>query len=147
MTRHFCASVFIINPVTKKILLVHHKKFNKWVQPGGHIEENETIEQCIIREVKEETGLDLLDYKLCGEVLFDIDGFIEIMYVFTSTNFKGELIECNEGTLECINKSEIKKLNLWEGDLIIFDKMTIDKYFKLKMIYRNNHLLSYEEYL
>lgn len=136
-----------------KYLMLHRNKKekdlnkDKWIGVGGHIEENETIEQCIIREVKEETGLDLLDYKLCGEVLFDIDGFIEIMYVFTSTNFKGELIECNEGTLEWINKSEIKKLNLWEGDLIIFDKMTIDKYFKLKMIYRNNHLLSYEEYL
>ena len=136
-----------------KYLMLHRNKKekdlnkDKWIGVGGHIEENETIEQCIIREVKEETGLDLLDYKLCGEVLFDIDGFIEIMYVFTSTNFKGELIECNEGTLEWINKSEIKKLNLWEGDLIIFDKMTIDKYFKLKMIYRNDHLLSYEEYL
>ena len=135
-----------------KYLMLHRNKKekdlnkDKWIGVGGHIEENETIEQCIIREVKEETGLDLLDYKLCGEVLFDIDGFIEIMYVFTSNNFKGELIECNEGTLEWINKSEIKKLNLWEGDLIIFDKMTIDKYFKLKMISRNDQLLSFEEY-
>lgn len=135
-----------------KYLMLHRNKKekdlnkDKWIGVGGHIEENETIEQCIIREVKEETGLDLLDYKLCGEVLFDIDGFIEIMYVFTSTNFKGELIECNEGTLEWINKSEIKKLNLWEGDLIIFDRMAIDKYFKLKMIYRNDQLLSFEEY-
>lgn len=135
-----------------KYLMLHRNKKekdlnkDKWIGVGGHIEENETIEQCIIREVKEETGLDLLDYKLCGEVLFDIDGFIEIMYVFTSNNFKGELIECNEGTLEWINKSEIKKLNLWEGDLIIFDRMAIDKYFKLKMIYRNDQLLSFEEY-
>ena len=135
-----------------KYLMLHRNKKekdlnkDKWIGVGGHIEENETIEQCIIREVKEETGLDLLDYKLCGEVLFDIDGFIEIMYVFTSNNFKGELIECNEGTLEWINKSEIKKLNLWEGDLIIFDRMAIDKYFKLTMIYRNDQLLSFEEY-
>ena len=119
---------------------------DKWIGVGGHIEENETNDECIVREVKEETGLDLIDFKLCGEVLFDIDGFIELMYVYTSSNFKGKLIECNEGTLEWINKSEIKKLNLWEGDLIIFDRMAIDKYFKLKMIYRNDQLLSFEEY-
>ncbi len=62
--RHFCASVFVIDRNKKKILLVKHKKFNKWVQPGGHIEENETPEETAIREVYEETGLRV---KLLGE--------------------------------------------------------------------------------
>jgi 8-oxo-dGTP pyrophosphatase MutT (NUDIX family) len=57
MIRHFCASVFVIDPLTKKILLVKHPKFNKWVQPGGHIEENETPEETALREVYEETGI------------------------------------------------------------------------------------------
>lgn len=57
MKRHFCASVIIINPENKKILLVKHKKFNKWVQPGGHLEENETPEEGALREAYEETGL------------------------------------------------------------------------------------------
>ena len=64
--RHFCASVFVIDRNKKKILLVKHKKFNKWVQPGGHIEENETPEETAIREVYEETGLRV---KLLGEHL------------------------------------------------------------------------------
>lgn len=62
--RHFCASVFVIDKSSKKILLVKHKKFNKWVQPGGHIEEDETPEEAAVREVYEETGLKI---KLLGE--------------------------------------------------------------------------------
>ena len=57
--KHFCASAFVIDPLTKKVLLVHHKKFNKWNQPGGHIEDNETPEETAIREVYEETGLNV----------------------------------------------------------------------------------------
>ena len=55
--RHFCASTYVINPDNKKVLLVTHKDFNKWLQPGGHIEENETPEEAAIREVYEETGI------------------------------------------------------------------------------------------
>lgn len=55
--RHFCASTYVINPENKKVLLVKHKDFNKWLQPGGHIEENETPEEAAIREVYEETGI------------------------------------------------------------------------------------------
>ena len=57
MKRHFCASIFVIDPETKKILLVLHKKWNRWTQPGGHIEDNETPEETALREVYEETGV------------------------------------------------------------------------------------------
>ncbi len=119
---------------------------DKWIGVGGHIENNETNDECIVREVKEETGLDLLDFNLKGEVIFDIDGYLEIMYVYTSSNFKGEIKECNEGTLEWIDKNKVKFLNIWEGDLIIFEKMKEDLYFKLKMIYKNDKLINVEEY-
>lgn len=55
--KHYCASAFIVDLENKKLLLVHHKDLNKWVQPGGHIEDNETPEDAAIREVFEETGL------------------------------------------------------------------------------------------
>ena len=55
--KHFCASAFVINPNDKKILLVKHSDYDKWLQPGGHIEENETPEEAAIREVYEETGV------------------------------------------------------------------------------------------
>ncbi len=58
--KHFCASVWIVTKNTpKKILLVHHKKFNKWIQPGGHIEKFENPVTTAVREVKEETGIDI----------------------------------------------------------------------------------------
>ena len=62
--KHFCASAFIINPLNKKILLVKHSDYDKWLQPGGHIEENETPEEAAVREVYEETGLKIV---LLGE--------------------------------------------------------------------------------
>lgn len=64
MKRHFCASTFIIDPYTKKILLVKHKKNRRWTQPGGHMEENETPEETALREAYEETGLHV---RLLGE--------------------------------------------------------------------------------
>lgn len=64
MIRHFCASAFVIDPITKKILLIKHRKNRRWTQPGGHIEGNETPEEAAVREVYEETGLRV---RLLGE--------------------------------------------------------------------------------
>ena len=73
MKREFCASVFVVNPIDKKILLCHHKKFNRWVQPGGHIEADETPEETALRETYEETGVRV---KLLGERFPREDDFI-----------------------------------------------------------------------
>ena len=73
MKRHFCASAFVIDPYTKKILLIKHKKNGKWTQPGGHIEGNETPEEAALREVYEETGLRV---RLLGERFPREDDFI-----------------------------------------------------------------------
>lgn len=73
MRRHFCASVFIINPENKKILLIMHKKNHKWTQPGGHIDDDETPEEAALREVYEETGLKVT---LLGERFPREDDFI-----------------------------------------------------------------------
>lgn len=64
MNKEFCASAFVVNPIDKKILLCHHKTFNTWVQPGGHIEKGETPEETALRETYEETGVRI---KLIGE--------------------------------------------------------------------------------
>lgn len=88
MARNFCASVFVIDPMTKKILLVHHKKFDKWVQPGGHIENDETPEETALREVYEETGLKV---QLLGERFPREDDYIRPLGIQKNRGSDGEL--------------------------------------------------------
>ena len=88
MARHFCASVFLINPEDKRILLVKHKKFNKWVQPGGHIEDEETPEEAALREAYEETGIKV---RLLGERFPREDDFIKPLGIQKNRNKQGDM--------------------------------------------------------
>lgn len=88
MKRHFCASIFIVKPENRKILLVKHKKFNKWVQPGGHIENEETPEEAALREAYEETGLRI---RLIGERFPRESDFIRPLGIQKNMNDKGDL--------------------------------------------------------
>ena len=136
----------------EKYLMLHRtKKKNdmnagKWVGIGGKFEENETPEECAEREVKEETGLTLKSYKLRGIVTYISNQYeTEYMYVFTSNDFEGELIECDEGDLEWIPINEIFKLNMWEGDPIFLKELREnDKFFTIKYIYEGDNLLKYD---
>jgi len=87
MARHFCASVFIINPENKKILLVKHKKNRRWTQPGGHIEYDETPEEAALREAYEETGLRV---KLLGEHFPREEDFIKPLGIQKNRHSSGE---------------------------------------------------------
>lgn len=86
--RHFCASAFIIDPGTKKILLVFHKKFHRWVQPGGHIEKEESPEEAVLREVYEETGLHI---KLLGERFPREQDYIRPLGIQCNRNMAGDI--------------------------------------------------------
>lgn len=88
MKRHFCASAFVINPVDRKILLVHHSGFDRWVQPGGHIENDETPEETVVREVYEETGVRV---KLLGERFPREDDFIRPLGIQKNRGTSGDL--------------------------------------------------------
>ena len=134
-----------------KYLMLHRtKKKNdmnqgKWLGIGGKFEENETPEECNVREVKEETGLTLKSYKLRGIVTYISNQYeTEYMYIFTSNDFEGKLIECNEGDLKWIPINEIFKLNMWEGDPIFIKELKEnDEFFTVKYIYEGDKLLKY----
>lgn len=115
---------------------------DKWVGVGGHLEPGESPEECLLREVREETGLTLLSWKLHGVITFVSDQWgTEYMFLYTSREFEGNLISCREGNLEWIKKSEISRLPIWEGDKIFFRLLEEEKgFFSLKLSYRGDHL-------
>lgn len=117
----------------------------KWIGVGGKFEENESPEDCLIREVKEETGLDVKSFKLNCIVTYISDEWeTEYMYVFTVNKFEGNLIECDEGDLKWVEKEKIFDLNLWEGDKIFLKKViNNDQFFTVKYIYEGNDLKDY----
>ena len=136
----------------RKYLMLHRtKKKNdinrdKWLGIGGKFEDGESPEECIIREVKEETGLTLNTYKLrCIVTYVSTSWETEYMYVFTSNDFTGELIECNEGDLQWIEKDKVTELNTWEGDKIFVDEIqNNNKFFTIKFNYDGDRLIKYD---
>lgn len=135
-----------------KYLMLHRTKKKKdinkekWIGVGGKFEEGESPEECIIREVKEETGLELKSYKLrCIVTYVSTTWETEYMYVFTSDDFEGNLINCDEGELQWIDKSQVTKLNTWEGDKIFIEKIQKDNnFFTIKFEYDGDKLLKHE---
>ncbi len=116
----------------------------KWIGVGGHFEANESPEECLLREVKEETGLTLTSYRFRGIVTFLTDELdeAEYMHLFTSDEFTGELISCDEGTLEWVPKHKLSQLNLWEGDLIFLRLLEENApFFSLKLRYQKDRLV------
>lgn len=110
---------------------------DKWIGVGGHFEEDESPEECLLREVWEETGYTLTSYQYRGIVTFvSGNGVTEYMSLFTADGFTGEVIACDEGELEWVDKTEIYDLNIWEGDKIFF--RLLDEripFFSLKLVY------------
>ena len=110
------------------VLMLHRvKKKNdinkdKWIGIGGKFEENESPDECLLREAMEETGLTLTSWQCRGIVTFLTEtGFGEYMYLFTADGFEGELKECDEGDLQWVSREFLDQLSKWEGDQIFLD--------------------------
>ena len=132
-----------------KYLMLHRVKkendlnHDKWVGEGGKFEPDETPEECMLREVREETGLTLTKYQFRAILTFLSDEWeTEYIHLYTASEFTGTLLECDEGNLEWIPKSEIDKLKLWEGDKIFFKLLReTEDFFSLKLRYEGEKLV------
>ena len=118
---------------------------DKWIGVGGHFELDESPEECVLREVREETGYTLTSYQFRGLVTFiSGNGVTEYMSLFTADGFEGEPVSCNEGVLEWVNKEEVLKLNIWEGDKVFFKLLNErEEFFSLKLVYDGGDQLVY----
>ena len=125
---------------TKKKNDINH---DKWLGIGGKFEEGESPEECLLREVREETGLTLTDYRFRGLVTFVSDEApTEYMHLFTATGFTGTLRECDEGTLEWIPIGEVDLLPLWQGDRLFLSLLRQEgPFFSLELEYRGDRLV------
>ena len=133
-----------------EVLMLHRvKKKNdinkdKWIGIGGKFEGEESPDECLLREAKEETGLTLTSWQCRGVVTFltEDPGQGEYMYLFTADGFEGQRTECPEGTLDWVSRDFVRQLPKWEGDQIFLDLLWQDApFFLLKLRYHGDKLV------
>ena len=131
-------------------LMLHRtKKVNdinedKWIGIGGHLEDGESPDECIEREMAEECGIKPLNKKLRGVITFVSDKFgSEYIFLYSADNYEGSLTkDCPEGDLEWVAKSKVMNLPIWEGDKIFFRLLKERQdVFSLKLHYIHDHLV------
>tara|TARA_A100001015_G_C14690769_1_gene594371 strand:+ start:68 stop:526 length:459 start_codon:yes stop_codon:yes gene_type:complete len=119
---------------------------NKWNGLGGKLIPGESPEECVIREIKEESGLNIKTPILKGIITFPKFDKIEdwLVFVFTANQFSGNLIDSDEGNLKWIDDSDLLNLNMWEGDRIFIPWLGKNKLFSAKFHYSNNNYIKHE---
>ena len=135
-----------------KTLMLHRVKkerdmhAGKWNGLGGKVDSGESPEECAVREVREESGLTMLDPRLRGILTFPaFDGTDDwYVYVFTADRFEGDLIESPEGNLAWIPDEELPRLNVWEGDRIFLPWLGQDRFFSGKFVYKDGTLRNHQ---
>jgi 8-oxo-dGTP diphosphatase len=133
-------------------LMIHRVKrendihMGKWNGLGGKFEPGESPEDCVIREVKEESGLLIKNPIVKGFLTFPDFANDEDWYafVFVATEFEGEITEPPEGYLRWVHDDELLKLSLWEGDLIFLPWLDRPGFFSAKFAYKKGHLVKHE---
>ncbi len=143
---------YLIDKYENKTLMIHRiKKENdyhegKWNGLGGKFEAGESPEECAIREVREESGFTMIKPRMHGFITFPkFDGVDDwYVFVFTSDNFEGEMIDSSEGNLSWIPNNQVTTLNLWDGDKIFLEWLYQDKFFSAKFNYKDGKYLNHE---
>ncbi len=136
----------------ERTLMMHRNKKpgdvhkGKWNGLGGKLDSGESPDECVVREIREESGLNLLDPKLRGVLTFPAfkPGEDWLVFVYTATRFEGELGVCPEGDLEWVSGERLATLPLWEGDRIFLPWLEQDRFFSGKFVYREGRLISHE---
>ena len=147
--------VLMMHRISKK----HDINHGKWIGVGGKLERGETPEACMRREVLEETGLRIDEYRYCGIVTFvSVDLETEYMHLFTVTGYHDnsgasvrggrsggsavELKACGEGRLEWLPKDMLTQIPHWAGDRIFLPLIldTVIPFFSMKLVYREGEL-------
>ena len=131
-----------------QVLMLHRvKKKNdvnkdKWIGIGGKFEQEESPDECLLRECWEETGLTLTSWQCRGVVTFLQEGGEgEYMYLFTADGFEGNLHDCPEGDLQWVSREFLYGLPMWEGDRIFLDLLWRNApFFLLTLRYRGEVL-------
>ena len=131
-----------------QVLMLHRVKKkadinkDKWIGIGGKFEGEESPDECLLREAKEETGLTLTSWQCRGVVTFLNDTCEgEYMYLFTADGFEGKMTQCDEGDLQWMRKCDFRSLPMWEGDRIFLELLRKDEpFFSLKLVYEGSNL-------
>ena len=117
---------------------------DKWIGVGGKFEPCESPEDCLLREVREETGLTLTEWRYRGIVTFVQDADWEYMHLFTASGWNGDMIRgdaCGEGVLEWVPREKVDSLPIWEGDRVFFELLREERpFFSLKLVYAGDAL-------
>ena len=132
-----------------QVLMLHRVKNkndvnkDKWIGIGGKFEQEESPDECLLRECWEETGLTLTSWQCRGVVTFLQEGGEgEYMYLFTADGFEGNLHDCPEGDLQWVSREFLYGLPMWEGDRIFLDLLWQDApFFLLTLRYRGDVLI------
>ena len=127
-----------------RVKKVHDMNHDKWIGVGGKFEEGESPEECMLREVQEETGLTLTAWRYRGIVTFVSNEWSgEYMHLFTADGYSGALKSCDEGELEWVEKQRLPALPIWEGDKIFLRLLdSAQPFFSLKLCYAGERLVS-----
>lgn len=143
---------YVVDRQKNSTLMIHRvKKENdyhhgKWNGLGGKFESGESPEECAIREIEEESGLLVKNLKLKGIITFPMfdDKDDWYVFIFTSDEFTGSLIDSKEGDLKWIPNEKLTDINLWEGDKFFIPWLFEDGFFSAKFLYKNGEYLSHE---
>ena len=128
-----------------RVKKAHDENEGKWIGIGGKFEAGESPEECMQREMYEETGLTAISWRYRGIVTFVSDKWgTEYMHLFTVPEFCGELCtDCDEGVLRWVDKRDVPALPLWDGDRIFLRLLAEEApFFSLKLCYRGDELVS-----